>query len=372
MSNGSALRTLATLIIEEREPLLVRWRAQVRELPSAAHLDTATLNDHIPYLLDELATALRQRSDETIADALLEGTPPEHGVQRFHDGFEIEEVVAEYNILRGCLHDLGDAAGLTFQGAPFHIMNRVFDSAIGLAVQAYATQRLLEVQQRRQEHLTFVAHDLRTPLTAISLAVHYLERVLPDAQPADATARMLKTLRRNVQTLQALVSQVVTANSTGDPNVPIEIVRRQLDLWPLVEGLIDDLQPVSGTGNTRLVNEVPEDTAIYADAELLRRVLQNLLSNAITYTPRGEVVVGARVDDERNGTLCWVSDNGAGIPADKIELVFDKFETDRERQGGVGLGLAIVKQYVEAHGGEVTVESTLGNGSLFRVFFPNR
>ena len=160
MSNAGALRTLAQLIMDQREALLANWRAHVRELPSAAHLDTPTLNDHIPSLLDELATALRHRSDETIAEALLEGTPPAHGVQRFQDGFEIDEVVAEYNILRGCVHDLGDAAGLSFQGAPFHIMNRVFDAAISLAVKAYATQRALDAQQRRQEHLTFVAHDL--------------------------------------------------------------------------------------------------------------------------------------------------------------------------------------------------------------------
>lgn len=81
------------------------WRQQVRLLPSARTLDTPTLNDHIPAFLDELAAALRSRSEETIQDVVCEGTPPAHGQQRVYDGFDIVEVVAEYNILRECLHD---------------------------------------------------------------------------------------------------------------------------------------------------------------------------------------------------------------------------------------------------------------------------
>ena len=106
------LDKLAALIRRERERLLSGWRQQVRELPSAQHLDTPTLNDHIPQLLDELAAALQARSDETIPEALSEGSPPVHGLQRVQDGYDIEEVVAEYNILRGCIHDLAEANGL--------------------------------------------------------------------------------------------------------------------------------------------------------------------------------------------------------------------------------------------------------------------
>ena len=89
------LKRLAALITQERTALLSRWRQQVRGLPSAANLSTPTLNDHIPDLLDELAAAFETRSDESITHALLEGSPPAHGVQRFEDGFDIAEVVAE-------------------------------------------------------------------------------------------------------------------------------------------------------------------------------------------------------------------------------------------------------------------------------------
>src|SRR5205085_5588012 len=139
---------------------LSSWREQVRELPSARNLEIPVLNDHVPTLLDELVIALQSGSDQTIPEALAEGSPPAHGLQRLQEAFDIQEVVAEYNILRGCIHDLADDNGLTLQGKPFHIINRVLDHAIGLALQTYATQRALEVQRRREEYLTFVAHDL--------------------------------------------------------------------------------------------------------------------------------------------------------------------------------------------------------------------
>jgi len=363
---------LAALISRERDSLLSRWREQVRQLPSARQLDTPALNDHIPQLLAELATALGSRSEQTIPDALREGTPPAHGLQRAQEAFDIEEVVAEYNILRGCIHDLAGDNGLNLQGLPFHIINRVLDQAIGLAVQSYATQRALEVQQRREEYLAFVAHDLRTPLHAISLAGRVLETTFPGGDEGASTSRMLKSLRRNVQRLDALVSKVLDENANLQTETGIRIEQREFDLWPLVEALIHDLHPVAGTDSTQLINQVPDDLVVYADAALLRRVFQNLIANAIRYTPRGEVIIGARELDETGAAEAWVTDNGAGIQPDLLAKVFEKGETDPGSDGGLGLGLAIVKTFVEAHGGKVTAESKPGAGSTFRLSLPPR
>jgi two-component system, OmpR family, phosphate regulon sensor histidine kinase PhoR len=369
--NVNSLDRLASLITQEHSILLLRWREQVRELPCARHLDTPTLNDHIPQLLKELAAALKARSDQTIPEALCEGTPPEHGAQRVQDGFDIEEVVAEYNILRGCIHDLADSNGLNLQGKPFHIVNRVLDEAIGLAVQTYATQRAMEVQQRREEYLSFVAHDLRTPLNAISLAGRVLEKRSEDQSVGAETVLMLKTLRRNVQHLEALVAKVLEENTNLETEVGIKLERREFDLWPLVEALIHDLHPVAGTWSTRLINKVPDDLVVYADAGLLRRVFQNLIANAINYTPRGDVMIEAKEINDEQGVEVSVIDDGAGIPAERLNKVFDISETDPLR-GGSGLGLAIVKTFIEAHGGEVTVKSQEGVGSTFRFTLPSR
>ena len=366
------LDKLAELVKQERHALLSRWRQQVRQLPSARQLDIPTLNDHIPGLLDELATALQSHSDQTIPEALSEDSSPAHGLQRVQDAFDIEEVVAEYNILRGCIHDLADENGLNLQGKPFHIINLVFDHAIGVALQTYATQRALEVQQRRAEYLAFVAHDLRTPLNAISLAGRVLELTLPERGNSAETAQMLKALRRNVQQLETLVGKVLEENTNLQTEIGIKLERREFDLWPLVEALIHDLHPVAGTASTQLINKVPDDLVVYADAGLLRRVFQNLIANAIKHTPRGEIIIGARELGEEGAVECWVSDNGSGIPEELLEKVFDKGETDPESAGGTGLGLAIVKTFTEAHGGQVTVESKEGVGSTFRFSLPTK
>ena len=367
---ATALGTLATLIKSERQPILARWRQQVRQLPSAQQLDIPTLNDHIPDLLDELATALESRPEQTIVEALGEDSPQAHGLQRLKDAFDIEEVVAEYNILRGCIHDLATEHGVNLQGLPFHVVNRVFDHAIGLALQTYATQRALEVQVRREEYLAFVVHDLRTPLFAISLTGRVLEKTLPTRGYGDDAARLLKSLRRNVLQLEELVRKVLEENTNLQTDLGIKLVRRKFDLWPLVEALLDDLHPVAGTADTRVLNQVPDDLVLFADASVLRRVFQNLIANAIRYAPGGEVVAGARELAAQGVVECWVSDNGAGISAEFLEKIFDKGETDPEASGGTGLGLAIVKTFIEAHGGTVTAESALGVGSTFRFSLP--
>lgn len=369
---NSDLDRLAALIQRERDALLSGWRQQVRKLPAAQHLDTPTLNDHVPQLIEELAAALQARSDETIPEALSEASPPAHGLQRVADGYDIEEVVAEYNILRGCIHDLAHANGLTLQGKPFHILNRVLDGAIGLAVKTFATGQAAEVRGRREEYLAFVAHDLRTPLNAISLATGVLELALPARSASAAHAQMFKTLRRNVKHLDALVGKVIEENTGLLSELGVKLERRTFDLWPLVEALVHDLDPLAHGAGTRLINQVPDDLAVYADAGLLRRIFQNVIANAITYTPRGEVLIGARQSGAQGTLECWVRDNGEGIPQERLEKVFDKSETDPAKEGGWGLGLAIVKTFVEAHDGAVSVESKEGLGSTFRFTLPPR
>ena len=364
------LDRLAALIVSKRELLLSWWREQVRQLPSAKHLDVPTLNDHVPALLDELAAALRDVDDQTIAEALVEGNPPIHGLERYEHGFDIIEVVSEYNILRGCIHDLAESNGLTLSGKAFHILNRVFDDAIGLAIQTFATQQALEVQRRRDEYLAFVTHDLRTPLNAIALATRILElETATDRAGADAD-RILNMLRRNVRHLESLIEKVLKESAHVQTEMGIHLECRTFDLWPLVEAVIQDVKPVADTAGTSVSSRISHDLLIYADASLLRRIFQNLLANAITYTPRGEVVIDAREVDPSGSIECLVSDNGSGIPKARLDKLFKKLETDPQKQGGTGLGLAIVKSFVEAQGGTVSVETMEGVGTTFRFTLP--
>jgi len=363
---------LAVLIRQQRDVLLSTWRQQVKHLASAQNLNTPTLNDHIPQLLDELVDALNSSAGRRIPEALAQGSSPVHGFERFREGYDIQEVVAEYNILRGCIYDLAENNGLSLEGESFHVVNGVLDQAIGLAVQTYATERALELQKRREEYLAFVAHDLRTPLNAVSVAASVLEEILRDGNAREDTERILNTLHRNVQRLRGLVEKIIQENANLCAETRIKLERREFDLWPLVEALIDDLRPLAKTGGTELVNEVPYHLIVYADASLLKRVFQNLISNAIRHTAHGKVVLGARESRPDGAVDCWVIDDGAGIPKEKLDRIFDELESDSANGSGLGLGLAIIKSFVEAHGGHVSVESKQGMGTKFCFTLPTK
>jgi two-component system, OmpR family, phosphate regulon sensor histidine kinase PhoR len=362
---------LASIIRQENAAILANWRGQVRLLPSARNLDQTALNDHIPGLLLELATALEESSKQTIPEALAEGTAPIHGKQRLADGFDIVEVVAEYNVLRGCIHRLADEHHITLHGGPLHIINRVFDQSIGLAVQTFAEESALEVQRRREDYLAFIAHDLGTPLSAIALAEKVLHQTLKTDGIAEQSAQMLSVLRRGVAQLEQLVTQVLQENTHLDAEIGLKLVRRKFYLWPFIEILIHDLDPHRDR-LFRLANQVPEALQVYADANLLRRVFQNLLTNAIKYCPSGEIHIGAETNEADGVVECWVRDLGAGIPPDRIDQVFNTGEADPGDSGGTGLGLAIVKTITEAHGGQVSVSSQIGLGSTFQFTLPTQ
>lgn len=361
------MEKLAALIRDKSDELLARWREQVRRLPSARHLDIPTLNDDIPILIGELTYAFQMTTDEQKLKKLLDGTAPVHGLQRFEHDFDIVEVVAEYNILRSCIYDLAYDNSFKLQSKAFHILNHVFDEAIGAAVHAFATRQTLELQRRRDEYLAFVVHDLRTPLNAISLATKILESASSKENGAKTT-QMLTLLNRNVHRLETLVERVLRESAYVQMETA-ELERREFDLWPLVEGLIYDLGPLAKTGGTKLVNRIPKDLIVYADAAMLKRVFQNLVANAIKHTPRGEVVIDASENDT-GGVKCRVSDNGKGIPEDRLEKLFDKADNQTKTEKTSGLGLPIVKTLVEAHGGTVAVESKEGTGSMFCFTLP--
>jgi len=362
--------TFAKLLESNREILLSEWRSQVRSLPAAKELSDPKLNDHIPYLLDELASAIRSQSDETIPEALANMSAYSHGLQRLAEQYDIAEVVAEYNVLRGCIHDLACENDIILQGKLFHILNRVLDGAIGLAVQTYATQQALEVRKHREEYLSFVAHDLRTPLNAISMVSSVFEHQVTSSRGPNIDApSLLKILRNNVNTLSLLIANILKENTGRLNETTTKVEPRLFELWALVEDVIHELLPIKAD-ECILSNEVAYDVIVFGDAGLLRRVFRNLISNAVKYTPLGEVKVGAMKHGSEGAVECWVTDTGAGIPEERLDKIFQKLETDPNRNDGLGLGLSIVETFIKAHNGEVRVESKEGVGSKFHILLP--
>jgi signal transduction histidine kinase len=366
----ASLRRVGALIRDNQHMLLARWRRQVRQLPSAKALDTPSLNDHMPFLLDELADTLESQPDDDVEEGLLHGSPPAHGRQRLHDGFNVEEVVAEYNVLRGCIHDLAEENGIVIHGSDLRVVNRIIDEAVGLAVQTYATQLSLEIKNHRDQHIAFVANDLRTPLQAISLTVSMIERNLDVGGPNPSAEKLLRVLRQNIQQLEKSVIDVIKTN--GDPPVDStsKLERRDINLWPLVEAVIGGLTPIITTSSVELMNDVPHDLHVFADAGILKRILENLLAFAINHSPRGTVRVEA-FNDGLNGAYCQVHHNGTVLDPDSVAQLFDNDSGEiTASDDGIGLGLTIVRQLVDAHGGEVTATTDEKNGTTLKFRLP--
>ena len=368
---NSQLQKFAKIIQQHRSQLLQEWRSAVRLLPAARNLDTPTLNDHIPHLFDELTLALTAGHTDSLLDLQLHDSPKIHGGLRLRAGFDIVEVVAEYNILRELLSAVAEKENVDITGDPNRILNRVIDRAVALAVDTFAKEKALDIQQRREEHLSFVIHDLKTPLSAIHAAGRILETSLTEEAKTGQIGNMIEIVRRNALRLNALVTtasqeQYNLAVSTTEG---VKVAQREFDLWPLVQALIWDLRALVENVPVQIINTIPENCVMNADPVLITQVFQNLLSNAIKYTVKGEITVGAE-QIEVNKLRCWVRDTGAGIPQERLEKVFEKFETDPQQKGGMGLGLAIVKQIVEAHGGQIFVESEVGHGTTFSFALP--
>ena len=359
------LAALATVLRDNKPALVARWQSAVCELPGAAELDGPALRDHIPQFLDEMIAAIARHEEEVAGGG--PGSPVEHGLQRLAAGFDIKEVVIEYNILRDAVQDVAESAGLRLRAEDCRVINHIIDDAIAWAVDAFAREQAAERQRRREEYFAFVAHDIRTPLNAISLTADLLAED-PIAAAPDA-AEMLRALQRNVRRIDDLIRRIMAEDQHREGDESFHPVRRELDLWPLVHRLLRDVRPVIDAANIRTANAVPRHLTVDADAGLLERALQNLIGNAVKFAPGGEIEIGAR--ERPDGVECWVRDNGTGIAPERIAVIFDKRETDPDpARAGSGFGLAILKRIVEAHGGAVSVESLPGSGSTFRFTIP--
>lgn len=360
---------LADVFSQNQEEIVDEWRLQVGDLLRERHLDKPTLTDHMPDLIAEITRDLELTRDGSIASEQTRGSPPVHGVQRFHDGLDVGEVVGEYNLLRAAFLTVAERNDLYLVGEAARIINGRIDEAVRLSVMAFAAQQALMRKEQEDEHLAFVAHDLRTPLNAVCLLVDQLRYGL-DQETVSATGNLFEILQRNLQRVSDLITKVLEmklpASGLGTSFRP---ERRVFELWPLVERLVMDLQSVASKHDITVVNEVPHSLTMFADAGLISQVFQNLLGNAFKYAARGRVVV--RACEVESAVNCVVEDNGTGIPLEMLSRVFDKLASDPEGEG-TGLGLAIVKQIVEAHGGSVTAENAQESGATLRFSIPKR
>jgi len=228
--------------------------------------------------------------------------------------------------------------------------------------------RLRATDERRRSLLADISHDLRTPLAVIQ---GNLEGLLDGVYPRDDAH--LSPVLEETRLLARLVDDLRTLALAETGALKLE--REPTDLGSLTAETVASFQGEAGDAGVTLVAEVePHLPAVHVDAVRIRQVLENLVVNALHYTPRsGEIRVTCRAGPgaagDRGGVVS-VRDTGPGISREDLPHVFDRFYKSRDSRGS-GLGLAIARNLVAAHGGEITVESEPGHGTTFRVALPS-
>jgi len=216
--------------------------------------------------------------------------------------------------------------------------------------------------RRASRLLATIAHDLRNPLNSIYLYAESLRLSSHD----EATRRPVDRILRSARRMNTLIADLLDACNIETGR--LRIVRRKNDVARVLDEALDSARIQASTKGVEIVSEPPRTkTFSHCDASRVQQVLANLLENAIRFTPTGGRVT-LRAEPQGDAVRVTVRDTGVGIPSEIRAHLFDR--RYREKRERVGLGLFIAKGIVEAHGGKLQVESSVGKGSVFQFTLP--
>lgn len=228
-------------------------------------------------------------------------------------------------------------------------------------------EEVLELTHSRLVFFTNISHELRTPLTLIADPV---EMLLEDTGIKGKSRELLKMVQRNALALQQLVSNILDFRKIQNGKMELKLYR--FDIVKTLAMWVGDFQLTAERKQIRLhldVDDLKGSHEMIADQEKISRIVFNLLSNALKYTPAGGEIFVSLKDEGANLRLD-VRDTGKGISQDEADKIFERFFQAKGAASGTGIGLALVKSFVELHHGEARVESELGKGSDFIVVIP--
>ncbi len=362
-----------TLALRESEQILSRLFDQ-----SPIGIAIVSLDYRFLKVNDTLCRLTGYSAGELLARTVSDITHPDDMIKTFAEvptllAGDIEQMVIEKRYLRKdggvfwstlMTRPIRDNAG-----HPLHFVSMIEDTSERKRSEralAEAKQKAEQSNRAKTRFLAATSHDLRQPLMAASLLLESLSRRLAaEARPARELDRARQALAAMAELLDVLLdlSQVDTGI--------VRVERRQLSLGRLLGDLARNWSEVAAAKGLTL-RAVPTTAVIDSDPVMLKRILRNLLDNAVKYTPSGRILLGCRRHGKTVRIEVW--DTGIGIPTDKLEAIFDEFyqvdNPNRDRSRGLGMGLSIVERLVGALGCRLSVHSRSGAGSMFALEVP--
>jgi two-component system phosphate regulon sensor histidine kinase PhoR len=344
----AALRKRLTAEIAELE----RDRRRVEEI--LERMDEGVL------LLDEaLAPRMANRSARRLLGLSQDALPPRLGTDALPS--LARRAMVENRITEGVVSPWTSRLNLRVRAIP-----APHEDGVIVVVKDVTDE--LRTQQIRRQFVANASHELKSPVASLqALAEAIREAVYEDPRMAEHFGEKLVA---EADRLGRLIADLLDLSRLEDPSV---ISSRSVDLSEIARRQVRSLEPAARAKRTELVADIASDVFVKGDDQQLGLMIRNLLDNAVRYTPE-EGIVSVDVRRQDDTAMVRVSDNGIGIPLQAQARVFERFyrvDKDRSRErGGTGLGLSIVKHVVELHGGHISLDSELGEGTTFIVRLP--
>jgi signal transduction histidine kinase len=369
---------IAAALKARKGRVLRRWEDEVKALlPQADELTLNQLRDHLPQILDQAVEALASCHDEPLSE-LVEMTRS-HGSMRFHQQFNVQELIVEYRLLRRILvEEIDRGLGGKLAVSQVVVLNMAVDTALQQGVLSFIQhqkEQLRAAGEVQSRYLSYLSHDLRNNLNGCTLMLEVLRQRLAGLEGFSDDVSDIATIQRSVAETIAGMDRILQAERLRKAAVRPHVDR--LDLGSVIHDAVKQGSRAANGKGLKLEADVPPGASAESDRELLGLVLQNLIGNAVKYSTTGTITVRAKpwLDAETGEPRGWevsVIDQGPGIAPQHRQRLFDAFSRgDTHGQPGVGLGLAIAAHAARLLGGHLAFESEVGAGSTFRVYLPN-
>lgn len=299
-------------------------------------------------------SALHQWAELTLLD---------NKMQRLNN--RIDEGMAQYSNQKTILV-LGVLLVLILMVFAFFVLKAYFAKA---KLNEQLEEKNREIEAATQAKLMFftnVSHELRTPLTLIETPV---EQLLAENQLSKVQRGLLEVAHRNVRTLLKLINQILDFRKVEGGKMTLQLA--ETDLAALIGNVVSEFVAAAEHKRIRLSCRLPEHVTAIIDAGKVERVVSNILSNAVKFTPvAGEINVELVVDTPQGTATLSVTNTGKGIAEGDLPHIFERFYQPQHSEGGTGIGLALAKAFVDMHGGHICVSSKAEGPTVFTVHLP--
>ena len=350
------------------------WEIAVRRtLPAADELTLQQLRNSLPLILQEIVDAFA--SDKPRATQDLIEDSKSHGATRFHENYNVRELIVEYRLLRRTIiEQISEALNERLDARSNVALNMAVDAALQGGVVTFTQhlqQQIKASTEVQSSYLSFLSHDLRNHLNHATLRLQLLAAKLAQVPEFANSVEDIQSIKQAIFQTTAGMDRLLQAEQLRKDSVELRTDPVNLNL--LISEVIKQVDHEAKSKGLELDTDVPEGAQAASDEGLLTLVLQNLLGNAVKYSSRGRIKVIAQnvVNDEDVSWVLSIVDQGPGIAPENLNHLFDAFRRgDTYGKPGVGLGLTIASQATKLLGGKLEIESKVNAGSTFRLVLP--